>query len=59
MRLNNRYFQGFRGDEEKIDYLKYGLFNERGYNIDACRKDEYNPDKVMKSNGCHEKQRKA
>ena len=38
MQERNKYYQGFSGTEEKIDYLKYGLFNDRGFNLDSSIK---------------------
>ncbi len=46
----NKYYQGFSGNEEKIDYLKYGLFNERGFNIDSSGKEKYDNKKVLRTN---------
>ncbi len=48
MKEVNCYFKGFNETENRLDYLKYGLFNEFGYNLTGSNKEEYNEEKIIK-----------
>ncbi len=55
MREVNLYYQGYFETDKKIDYLKYGLLNEYGYNMGLKPKEYYNEDKIIKKSNCHKK----
>lgn len=38
MKEENNYYKGYTETDNRIDYLKYGLFNEYGLNFDRCKK---------------------
>lgn len=43
MQEKNGYYKGYTETEETLDYLKYGLLNEYGLNLDRwnkCYKEE-------------------
>lgn len=50
MKEVNCYFQGFNDSENRLDYLKYGLLNEYGYNLTGSNKETYNEEKIIKKN---------
>lgn len=52
MRNQNKYYEGFNGSKKRIDTLKYGLLNEFGYNLDYNAKEQYDENKIMKTE-CH------
>ncbi len=43
-----KYYQTYNETDKKIDYLKYGILNNFGPNIDRCPKEEYNEEKITK-----------
>ena len=55
MKNVNNYFQGFNGTEAKLDYLKYGLLNERSFNLDYAKPNVYNEEKIIKTTDCFTK----
>lgn len=48
MREINGYYGGYNNSEERIDYLKYGLLNEYGINLESNSKSSYNEDSIIK-----------
>ena len=38
MQEENGYYKGYTETGETLDYLKYGLLNEYGLNLDRCHK---------------------
>lgn len=48
MKEVNKYFQGYKESTNRIDYLKYGLLNDYGYNIDRTTKEQYNEEEITK-----------
>ena len=48
MKNVNHYYKGYKESDSKINYIKYGLLNEFGYNIDSNPKEEYNEEKIIK-----------
>ena len=47
--MNNKgYFEAYSESDNRMDYLKYGLLNEYGYNINRMEKESYNEDKIIK-----------
>ncbi len=49
MRILNNYSSGYTKLNNETEIKKYGLLNEFGYNIDCSVKENYNPDKIIKS----------
>lgn len=47
MKSENSYNQGYNFNDNSIDYLKYGIFNEYGLNIDRCLS-YYDEEKIIK-----------
>ena len=43
----NNYFRGYTESDNRLDYLKYGLFNEFGLNLDRC-KNGYKEDNIIR-----------
>ena len=43
----NNYFRGYMESDNRLDYLKYGLFNEYGLNLDRC-KNGYKEDNIIR-----------
>ena len=54
MKEVNKYFKSYDGSSKKIDYLKYGLFNERGYDLDYNPKKDINIENLRKTNCDHQ-----
>jgi hypothetical protein len=50
MKNKNQYYEGFNGSEEKIDFLKHGILNDYGLNINHNTKEIYNENKIIKIN---------
>ncbi len=48
MKEIDRYYKSFSETNKNIDYLKYGLLNEYGPNLEAANKEVYNEDEIMK-----------
>ena len=48
MKKVNAYFKGATGKEKKMDYLKYGLLNDRGYDFASSVINIYNEDNITK-----------
>ena len=48
MKEVNKYFIGYNETENKIDYIKYGILNEFGYNVDSSLNEIYNEEKIIK-----------
>lgn len=48
--MNNSkgYFKSYDESDNRIDYIKYGLLNEYGYNTDRKENQGYNEDKIIK-----------
>ena len=44
----NNYFTSYEDTKKHIDYLKYGLFVERGINIDRKNMNTYNEEEIIK-----------
>ena len=38
MKKINNYFKSYNGSDCRLDFLRFGLFNERGSFIDTCPK---------------------
>ncbi len=57
MKEVNGYYKGFRGNDNRLDYLKYGLLNEFGFDFDSSVKEGYNEDKIIKTQSDHRKTR--
>lgn len=49
MKNKNSYYEGFNGSEKHIDHIKYGLLNEFGYNINFNSKEQYDENKIIKT----------
>lgn len=47
MKNENNYNKGYAETENNLDYLKYGLFNEYGLNLDRANKC-YKEDDIIK-----------
>ena len=47
MKEINNYYKSYNESKKRIDFLKYGLFNERGINIDSNLK-YYNEEDIIK-----------
>ena len=56
MKEINAYFKGYNGSQDKLDYLKYGLFNDRGLNLGSIN--EYNEEEIIKKKCNHESRKK-
>lgn len=52
MKNKNYYYEGFNGSEKRIDYLKHGLLNDFGYNLNFNFKEQYDENKIIKTD-CH------
>ncbi len=48
MKEINNYLKSFNGSEKKLDFLRYGLFNERGSIIDNSPKKRYKEEALQK-----------
>lgn len=48
MKEKNCYYEAYNETENRIDYLKHGLLNEFGPNLNRFKKEEYNEDKIIK-----------
>jgi len=53
MKEVNRYYCGYSGKETNIDYIKYNLLNEFGYDVDKHSKEFYNEEKIIKTRCNH------
>lgn len=49
MTNKNRYYEGYNGSDNRIEFLKYGLSNEFGYNLNYNQKEQYNENKIVKT----------
>lgn len=43
----NSYFRGYTESDNRLDYLKYGLLNDFGLNLDRYKSD-YKEDNIIK-----------
>ena len=48
MKTSNKYYFSYSDNNKKIDYLKYGINNEFGYNLFTKEKEEYDEEKITK-----------
>lgn len=53
MKNKNNYYEGFNGSSKRIDYLKYGMLNEFGFNLDSSTKKEYDEESIIKTTCNH------
>ena len=44
----NKYYTSYEDNNKRIDYLKYGLLNARGINIDRKTPKQYNEEDIIK-----------
>ncbi|MCI8671729.1 MAG: hypothetical protein HFI36_06875 [Bacilli bacterium] len=44
----NCYYEGFVESDKRIDFLKYGLLNDFGPNLEKNKNNIYNEDKIIK-----------
>jgi len=44
----NGYYGSYNETGKHIDYIRYGLLNEFGYNINRKERECYNEDKIIK-----------
>lgn len=49
MKEVNGYLKGFNNSSKRIDYLKYGLLNDYGLDLD-CSLNYYNEETIIKTN---------
>ncbi|MCM1053035.1 MAG: hypothetical protein NC483_03590 [Ruminococcus sp.] len=49
MKEINGYYKGFNSSDKRIDYLKYGLFNEYGLDLEKDSISYYNEEKIIKT----------
>ncbi len=54
MKNLNKYYTSYNGNENRIDYLKYGLLNEYGYSPDNKEPNYYNENNIIKTNCNHQ-----
>ena len=52
MKKINPYYKGYNDNSSKKDYLKYGLINERGYDIESSCLNFYDEEKIIKTTSC-------
>lgn len=55
MKEVNLYYKGYSDSNNRIDYLKYGLLNEFGYNMGLKPKEYYDENKIIKKVCNHKK----
>ncbi len=55
MKEINCYYKGYSESNNRIDYLKYGLLNEYGNELERKDKEFYNEDKIIKVFGNHKR----
>lgn len=48
MKKINNYFKSYNGSDCRLDFLRFGLFNERGSFIDTCPKKIANLEELNK-----------
>lgn len=57
MKEVNGYYKSYNEQNNHLDYLKYGLNNEYGPNINHYEKECYNESELIKTK-CHTKKKK-
>jgi len=50
MKEVNKYYSSYKESEKRIDYLKYGILNEYGYNLESSNSEKYNEEFIIKKN---------
>lgn len=55
MKEVNCYYKGYSENNNKIDYIKYGLLNEFGNDLERKNVEVYNEDKITKIFGNHKR----
>lgn len=48
MKEINRYYKSYSDKNNKSDYLKYGILNLYGPNLEASSREKYNEEEIIK-----------
>lgn len=51
----NLYYRGYSKSDNRMDFLKYGVLNEFGYNFGLEKMEFYNEEKIIKKVCNHKK----
>ncbi len=51
----NAYYTSFNNTNNKKDYLKYGLMNEFGSNLEQSNRKKYKEEDIIKTNCNHKR----